>query len=387
MGVFSSNRRSADVNHPCWRWKHSWADWLFPQANIRICGSRFVSEKLGTTSPPHKFSCHRGARFIIWRTDPMFWFIFAEWQQSKKRDFRAVISHPSKEVAHWQYYYPSPLQLYWQESVFHSRQFRRCNMMEEDPELGLYLTDKEPRTSLLKWYGWKLRYDQQRRWKWRCHSWYSHQCRKPWYHRWYFVAWLLHFVNRGSEKSERLVCTEENNSSHLHLLRNNSSLKVIHCIPHGNICWCQWLKQKDEEITYETVSHSRGVKYNGKLTCGKSWTFWTPSPTGPSTGNRQLQNPITSRVSWFCSLDESCVQTRIQVSSPSPTFPQSPSAENWFTDDMHMYSMQHTCHHHYRTTIPAAIWFAANPAGRATFTRFKPCMSTPPLLWACLPNL
>ena len=104
----------------------------------------------------------------------------------------------------------------------------------------------------------------------------------------------------------------------------------------------------------------------------KNCKVWTPTgPKSKSTGNRQLQNPITSRVSWFCSgvpiVDKSCVQTHIQVSSPSPTFPQSPLAENWFTDDMHMYSMQHTCHHHYRTTILAAIWFAANLAGRTHF--------------------
>ena len=147
-------------------------------------------------------------------------------------------------------------------------------MMEEDPGLGLYLMDKEPRTSLVNWYRWKLRYDQRRRWKWRCHSWYSHQCWKPWYRQWYFVAWLLRFVNRGSEKSERLVCTEENGSTHLHLLCNNSSQKVICCVPHGDICWCQWLKQKDEEIAYETVSYSHGVKYNSKLTCGKCPPDW-----------------------------------------------------------------------------------------------------------------
>ena len=161
--------------------------------------------------------------------------------------------------------------------------------------------------------------------------------------------------------------------------------------------WCrmdQWhsLKSNVKYFFPSTIYYCRCINnlWSLRKNC-KVWTFWTPSPMGPSTGNQQLQNPITSRVSWFCSgvpiVDKSCVQTRIQVSSPSPTFPQLPSAENWFTDDMHMYSMQHTCHHHYRTTIPAAIWFAANPAGRTTFTRFKPWMSTPPLLWACPPNL
>ena len=102
----------------------------------------------------------------------------------------------------------------------------------------------------------------------------------------------------------------------------------------------------------------------------KNCEVWTPTKF-KSTGNRQLQNPITSRVSWFCSgvpiVDKSRALTRIQVSSPSPTFPQSSLAENWFTDDMHMYSVRHACHHHYRTTIPTAIWFAANLAGHTDF--------------------
>ena len=121
------------------------------------------------------------------------------------------------------------------------------------------------------------------------------------------------------------------------------------------------------------------------------WTFWTPSPMGPSTGNQQLQNPITSRVSWFCSgvpiMDKSCVQTRIQVSSPFPLFHSRPRLRT---------GLQMTCictpcstpaititEQPYSPPFDLLLTLQVAP----TFTRFKPRMSTPPLLWACPSNL